>query len=73
MYYNTFPLTLYFPAQIIKVQCTANTKNAIEYALKKEPLSERLEKIKLAKKRKYYEDPEKKRQAVKKKYQYTNE
>ena len=35
VYYNTFPLTLYFKVQFKKVHCTANAKNAIKYELQK--------------------------------------
>ena len=36
VYYNNSPLTLYFQVQFIKVDCTASTKNAIKFALKKQ-------------------------------------
>ena len=49
VYYNTFPLTLYFQAQFIKVHCTAIAKNTIKSELKKESLSSRREKDLLAK------------------------
>ena len=51
--------------QFIKVHCTVNAKNAIKCTLKKKRLSTRREKDLLAK-TKYHDDPEKKRQAVKK-------
>ena len=50
VYYNTFPLTLYFQAQFIKVHGTAIAKNTIKSELKKESLSSRREKDLLAKK-----------------------
>ena len=69
VYYNIFPLTLYFQVQFIKFPCTATAKNAIKYELKKDQLSARWEKDLLAKKRKYLENPEmKKKQEVKKRY-----
>ena len=66
VYYNTFPLTLYFHLQFIKVHCTGNTKNAIKYELKKEQFSARREQNLLARKRKYHDNSQKKKQAVKK-------
>ena len=33
VYYNTFPLTLYFQVQFIKFHCSVNTKTAIKCAL----------------------------------------
>ena len=59
-YYNSYPLTLYFQVQFIKVHCTASTKKSIKYALKKERLSARQERD-LAAIKKYHEDPEKKK------------
>ena len=44
VFYNTFPLNFNFQVQFITVHCTANTKNAIKYALQKERLSTRPEK-----------------------------
>ena len=67
VYYNTFPLTLYFQVQFIKVHCTATAKNTIKSGLKKERLSARREKDLLAKKRKY-DNTEKKKQAFKERY-----
>ena len=61
VYYNAFPLTLYFQVQFIKVHCTANVKNTIKCAIKKERLSARQEKDLLVTKRKYHDDPGKKR------------
>ena len=66
VYYNVFPLTLYFQVHFIKVHCAAIAKNAIKSELKKERLSARQEKDLLAKK--YHENPEKKKQAFKKRY-----
>ena len=67
VYYNTFPQTLYFQVQFIKVHCSGNTKTVIKCALKKERLSGRRERDLDTKKRKY-NDPEKKRDAAKKRY-----
>ena len=64
VYYNTCLLTLCFQGKFIKVDSI--TKNAIKYALKKERLSARWERDLAARKRKYYEDPKNKLQAVKK-------
>ena len=66
IYYNSYPLTLYFKVQFIKVDCTTSPKNANKYALKKERLPARLGRD--FKKKKYHEDPEKKLQTVKKRY-----
>ena len=68
VYCNTFPLTLYFHVQFVKVHCTATAKNAIKSELKKERLLERQEKDLLAKKRKYHDNTEKKKQVFKKRY-----
>ena len=65
VYYNTFPQTLYFQVQFIKVHCSANTKTAIKCALKTEQLSARRERDF---DRKYHNDPEKKRGAAKKRH-----
>ena len=35
VYYNAYPPTLNFQMQFIKVQCNANAKNAVKYALKR--------------------------------------
>ena len=43
-YYNTFPHTLHFQVQFIKVHCSANTKTVIKCALRKEQLVARREK-----------------------------
>ena len=59
VYYNTYPLTFYF--QFMKAQCTENTKNAIKSSLKKERLSARRERDLNTRKRKYHDDPEKKK------------
>ena len=61
VYYNTYPLTLYFQVQFMKVHCTENAKNAIKSLLKKEGLSERRERDLNTRKRKYHDDPEKKK------------
>ena len=68
VYYNTFPLILYFQMQFIKAHCTGIAKKAIKCGLKKERLSSRREKDLLAKKRKYHDNPEKEKQAFKKRY-----
>ena len=39
VYYNTYPLTLYFRVQLMKVHCSDNAKNATKSLLKKERLS----------------------------------
>ena len=54
--------------QLIKVHCISIAKNVIRYEPRKEQLSARRENVFLVKKRKYHDDPEKKRQAVKKRY-----
>ena len=60
VYYNTYPLTLYFQVQFMKVHCAENAKNAIKSLLKKERLSARRERDLNTRKRKYHDDPEKK-------------
>ena len=55
VYYNTFPLTLYFQVQFIKIHCTATAKNTIKLELKKEHMSARREKDLLAKKKKIWQ------------------
>ena len=57
VYYNTFPLTLYFQVEFLKVHSTATAKNATKSELKKERLSARRERGLLAKKRKYHDNP----------------
>ena len=44
----------------MKAYCTANATNAIKHELKKEQFSAKQEKNLLAKKRKHYDNPEKK-------------
>ena len=38
VYYNAYPLTLYFQMQFIKVDCTVNARTAIKCSLRKEIL-----------------------------------
>ena len=66
VYYNAYPLTLYFQIQSIKVDCTVNTRTAIKCSLRKEIFLARRHRDLKAKKRKYHDEPEQKRQAVKK-------
>ena len=68
VYYNPDSWTLYFQVQFIKVHCTVNAKNAIKCSLKKERLLAKRQRDLDGKKRKYHDDPEKKKQAVKKRY-----
>ena len=56
VYYNIFPLTLYFQVQFMKVHCTAIAKNAVKSEVKKEQLSAKWEKDLLAKKREYHDN-----------------
>ena len=58
----------YFQVQFIKVHCSGNSKTAIKCSLKKEQLSARRERDLGTKKRQYHNDPEKKRDAAKKRY-----
>ena len=67
VHYNAYPLTLYFQVQFMKVHCTENAKNAIKSLLKKERSSARRERDLKPRKRKYHDDPEKKR-AVRERY-----
>ena len=64
VYYNAYPVTLYFQMQFIKVEWTINAKTAIKCSLRKEILSARRCRDLKAEKRKYYDEPEQKRQAV---------
>ena len=66
VYYNAYPLTLYFQMQFIKLDCTVNARIAIKCSLKKEILLARGYRDLKAKKKKYHDEPEQKRQAVKK-------
>ena len=68
VYYNANPITLYFPLQFIKCQCTVNAKSVIKCLLKKERLPAKRQRYLNLLKRKYHENPEKKRQAMKKRY-----
>ena len=61
VYYNAYPMTLYFQLQFIKVHCTVNANSAIKYLLKKERLSSNRQRDLNLQKRQYHEDPEKKR------------
>ena len=51
VYYNTFPLTLYFKVQFKIVHSTANGKNGIKYELQKMQFSARHKKDLLARKK----------------------
>ena len=51
VYYNTFPLTLYFKVQFKIVHCTANAKNGIKYEVQKMQFSARYKKDLLARKK----------------------
>ena len=66
VYYNAYALTLYFQMQFIQVDCTVNARTAIKCSLRKKILLARRHRDLKAKKRKYHDEPEKKRQAVKK-------
>ena len=69
VYYNSYPLNLYFQMLIIKADCTVNASTAIKCSMRKEILLARRHRDLKAKKRKYHSEPEKKRQAVKKRYE----
>ena len=66
VYYNAYPLILFFQVQFIKVHCTVNASSAIKYFLKKERLPVKRQKDLNAQRRTY--DPEKKRQTDKNRY-----
>ena len=68
VYYNTSPQTLYFQVQFIRAHCSAKSKTTIKCALKKEQLASRRERDWGIKKTKDHNDPEKKRDAAKKRY-----
>ena len=56
VYYNAYPMTLYFQLQIIKVHCTATAKSVLKTSLKKERLSAKLQRNLNLRKRKYQEN-----------------
>ena len=58
---------MYFQVQFMKVQSTEHAKNAIKSSLKKERLLARWERGLNARK-KYHDDPEKKRKEVRERY-----
>ena len=62
VYYNTYPLMLYFQVQFMKVHYTENTKNAIKSLLRKERFSSRWERDLNARKRNYHDDSGKKKE-----------
>ena len=68
VYCNTFPQTLYFQMEFLKVHCSANTKTAIKCALKRSNYRQDGRASLDTKKRKDHNDPEKKRGAAKKRY-----
>ena len=55
--------------QFIKVDCTVNARSAIKCSLNKEQLSAKRQRDLKAKKRKYHDDPVKKRQSFKKRHE----
>ena len=61
VYYNVYPMTLYFQLQFIKVHCTVNANSAIKCLLKKERLSSKRQRDLNLQKRQYHENPEKTR------------
>ena len=65
---DAYLLTLYFQTQFMKVHYTVNTSSVIKCSLKKEQCSAKWQWDLNAKKRKYQYDPEKKKEAVKKRY-----
>ena len=69
VYYSTFSLTLYFQVQFIKVHCPVTAENAIKSELKQGAIVSKMEERFLAIKIKYHDNPEKKEQAFKKRYQ----
>ena len=68
VYSNDYSLTLYFQVQFIKVHCTVNAKSAIKFFLKRSDCQQRGRELRMVKERKYYDDPEKKRQTDRKRY-----
>ena len=58
VYYNTYPLTLYFQVQFIKAHCSLNANNAFTCALEKEQFSTRQERVLDVKNGKYHKNPE---------------
>ena len=67
VYYNAYLITLYFSLQFIKLHCTVNAKSALKCLLKKAWLSAKRHRDLNLQKRKH-ENPEKKGQGVKRKY-----
>ena len=59
LYYNAYPMTLYFQLQFIKFHCTVNVKSAIKCLLKKEQLSAKWQRDLNLQKRKYHGNSEK--------------
>ena len=78
---HAYSITLYFQLQFIKVNCTINGKSAIKCSLKKKRLSAKQQRDLNLQNRKCHENPEKKKQAEKRRYddkeesvkQYTKE
>ena len=67
---NAYLMTLYFQLQFIKVHCTFNAMSAIKYLLKKETIFSKVAATfeSYENLQKYYENLEKKRQLVKRRY-----
>ena len=57
VYYNSFPLTLYFQQQFIKVFYPANAKNAIKYGLKTGAIVSKTGE-RIVRQKQYHDDPE---------------
>ena len=58
-------MALYFQLQFIKVHCTVNVKSAIKCSLQNDRLSANRQKDLNLQTRKHYENPEARREAVK--------
>ena len=58
VYYNTYPLALYFQVQFTKAHCSLNANNAFTCALEKEQFSTRRERVLDVKNGKYHQSPE---------------
>ena len=65
VYYNTFPLTLCFQVQFIKLQCTSNAWNVIKYKLKKEAIVSKAGERFASQKRRCHNNPERKNRQLK--------
>ena len=67
-YYDAYLTNLVLSSVTHKIRCTVNVKSARRFLIKKDQLSAKWQRRLNAQKEKYHDDPENKRQAVKKGY-----